>query len=1004
MRRFTRWVWVLGALWVASGCDEAPVPLACDGGACVDAPVCSSAAECSDGLFCNGAEVCAAGVCAAGEAPCAGACEEATGSCETACTTDADLDGHRAFACGGDDCDDDDPNRYPGNTEVCDADDHDEDCDLATYGIRDADGDAFPDARCCNGEGAERQCGSDCDDSLAIVHPTLPEACDGLDNDCDELVDEGVLGRWIVDSDGDGHGSDAADAEAIDACFMPVGYAASDDDCDDGAGGVNPGVPERCDGAGVDENCDGVANPAALCTCTGDQSRDCVELPGACASGRQSCVDGAWSACSIAPISESCNGVDDDCDGSTDEGVTVTCYADGDNDGYAVSGAATSQECSDSSRPEVGGCPASRTNRAPLAADLDCDGTRADVNPGRVDVCNGIDDDCDGPTDEGVSIECYVDNDGDTYSPSATSAPACPDPARGIVGGCPVGRTNRSGAAETDCNDTASAISPAASEVCDSAAPPVDENCDGLANPPADCDCVDGTSRSCPQPGVCAEGTQSCSGGAWGGCSRLPATEVCNGLDDDCDGSVDNGVGFVCQAGQTQNCTTGCTTPGTQSCNATCTAFNDCAGPEVCNDCDDDGDGVRDDGFLCRQGEAGVSCTTGCLTEGRGTCNSTCDGAIACVATAETCNYCDDDGDGTRTDEMFTNSSAQNYLSCDEFTLMGGAACTDVPDFNIDLQLATAGVTDTVTAAWVSVPHVMGHGPFRIGFDVLCENEAGVPRPSGDGVGFSLLLAHAGDLELGEGITGPAEYATGVPTNQEGMAYEVWARSNLTFMKTRLIQFPAGNWGSNFAGPAICEGPSTRTTFYIWYLPGRTAVEDDQMVITNDFCVTPYDEATCPSYVRGTIDRTEGRDLRDGMTFYVGFAAETTSYAPTIRVLEQESYVGVLERADNLCSLSSGIRVVGEAGAGRLEVLNAGIWGTVCSDGFGDVDADVACRQMGYSSGTSLGASVPDGVGTVWLDELACTGAESSLTSCPSAGLGVEDCTHAQDVGVSCVP
>jgi len=72
---------------------------------------------------------------------------EAQGRCAT---PDRDGDGHRAIECGGDDCDDDDPGRYPGRPEVCDAAGHDEDCDPRTAGFKDDDGDGFVDAECRN--------------------------------------------------------------------------------------------------------------------------------------------------------------------------------------------------------------------------------------------------------------------------------------------------------------------------------------------------------------------------------------------------------------------------------------------------------------------------------------------------------------------------------------------------------------------------------------------------------------------------------------------------------------------------------------------------------------------------------------------------------------------------------------------------------------------------------------------------------------------------------------
>ncbi len=130
------------------GDDDSMVPM--DGGAdgASDGAVCT---DCDDGLFCNGVETCMGGMCQPGRAPCARACDEDTDRCaECDVAPDADGDGAASMACGGNDCDDSDPNRFPANTEICDADDVDEDGDPTTFGFRDSDGDSIGDAACCN--------------------------------------------------------------------------------------------------------------------------------------------------------------------------------------------------------------------------------------------------------------------------------------------------------------------------------------------------------------------------------------------------------------------------------------------------------------------------------------------------------------------------------------------------------------------------------------------------------------------------------------------------------------------------------------------------------------------------------------------------------------------------------------------------------------------------------------------------------------------------------------
>lgn len=114
-------------------------------------------------------------------------CSESDARCVSCTgTLDADGDGHVSIACGGDDCADFDGARFPGGSELCDVDGHDEDCVDTTFGDRDEDGDGYIDAACCNGG----RCGNDCDDGARDVSPAGREACNGRDDDCDGAIDE----------------------------------------------------------------------------------------------------------------------------------------------------------------------------------------------------------------------------------------------------------------------------------------------------------------------------------------------------------------------------------------------------------------------------------------------------------------------------------------------------------------------------------------------------------------------------------------------------------------------------------------------------------------------------------------------------------------------------------------------------------------------------------------------------------------------------------------------
>lgn len=127
-----------------------------------DRNACFTNADCSDGVFCNGEEVCRKdgqysrtnssagnGTCVPGKPPCkeGGLCFEREKSCKAPCE-DKDGDGYTAMHCGGNDCDDNNPNRSPGNKEVCDSKGIDEDCNARTVGDLDVDGDGYVSMTC----------------------------------------------------------------------------------------------------------------------------------------------------------------------------------------------------------------------------------------------------------------------------------------------------------------------------------------------------------------------------------------------------------------------------------------------------------------------------------------------------------------------------------------------------------------------------------------------------------------------------------------------------------------------------------------------------------------------------------------------------------------------------------------------------------------------------------------------------------------------------------------
>ncbi len=240
------------------------------------------------------------------------------------------------YAAQDGDCDDDDPERHPGADEHCDGVDEDCDGDIDNdpvdpdtwYADSDADGFGDPDntVEACSLPHGFVDEATDCDDSDATIHPDADEHCDGVDEDCNGVVDDDPLdpATWYEDSDGDGYGD--PDRFAL-ACEALTGTVTDATDCDDADSTIHPGADEHCDG--VDEDCDGDIDNDAVDPLTWqvDADRDGYGDPSltgqACEAGSGLVADATDCDDSEALINpgarEVCgNGIDDDCAGDGD--------------------------------------------------------------------------------------------------------------------------------------------------------------------------------------------------------------------------------------------------------------------------------------------------------------------------------------------------------------------------------------------------------------------------------------------------------------------------------------------------------------------------------------------------------------------------------------------------------------------------------------------------------------------------------------------------------------
>lgn len=421
------------------------------------------------------------------------------------------------------DCNDNDPKINLDAKELCNG--KDDNCDRAIDEgfdknfYADADKDGFGRGAVvssCEQTEGLSRVNTDCNDEDADIYPSAEEICDGKDNDCNRQTDEGFDKVFYSDADGDGFGF----GTVVSSCEQTEGLSRNNTDCDDERAQIFPGATEVCDG--IDNSCDGQTDEGFDTTYYRDLDHD--------GFGRGPVVVACEQVDGLSRLNTDC---DDDANDRYPEATEICDNKDNDCNGQTDEGF---DKTFYADVDEDGFGHGSIVIACALSVGLsrdnsDCDDDSEDVFPGAVETCDGIDNNCDQATDEGFDTTFYQDVDEDGYGRGA------------IVVACTL--VNGLSRFNTDCNDQSADVHPDAPENCDGQ----DNDCNGQTDEGFDKTFYedldqDGFGRnvielSCEPTPVLVRNNLDCDDESQ---ETFPdAPEICDNADNNCDRQIDEG-------------------------------------------------------------------------------------------------------------------------------------------------------------------------------------------------------------------------------------------------------------------------------------------------------------------------------------------------------------------------------------------------------------------------------------------------------------------------------